>query len=416
MNRKTLKLKSHFSKGQVDLHKVWLIAGISIGVLALLFFVLFSSRDALFGKAVTYQPDLSGPVYSFGVNVNCLPANLDEVVGCQLELVSTDGTTDVDDKVEAIEFTIEGEFIPKADELVTPIVSLENGGFLTFDAAGTTSALGMFTKGTPIMVSQLQTSTCIDSLIDADTTTDSCEFMPAGVFGSVNMIVGTSNNVHLENVKIVVKEGESYVDVCTLGTGSCDNGVVNVALDTCGDGTIQINGNDGVLGTADDEQCDGTNLNGYFANSCNAIAPLLYQDGVGTLACASNCQFDTTQCVGSSDEVCDDRRDNDLDTYTDCADSDCNSENICSEEVCTGNFDNDGDGYVDCEDSDCAASEDCEVILCPSSDWSNVCCVLTDVQFSTFMVEQLFERTSYTDIQFSGFMAKQLYEEPLCSS
>lgn len=362
MRRKILKSKPHFPKGQVDLHKVWLIAGISIGVLALLFFVLFSSRDALFGKAVDYT--IGGTLYQFGVNVNC-PVNAvsGTEVRCELELVSKEGVNNVNDEVEAIEFTIEGEFMGKEANLVTPIATLENGGFLT-NFAGTSSDPIAFVKGMPIMVSYLQMPDCIDN--------GNCPMMPAGVFGHVNVIVGINNNVHLENVKIVVKEGESYVDVCFNPTsGSCDNGVVSVALSLCGNGVFDAAGNDGTLGNNDDEECDGgydaTANNwagGYSPASCSAIG-LGFQSG-GTLACGSDCKFDTSQCIAkdTTETSCIDGRDNDLDLATDCADGDCNSESICSTEVCADDFDNDGDGIVDCEDSDCTDHSACEVEMC----------------------------------------------------
>ncbi|MBI4152367.1 hypothetical protein HY495_01540 [Candidatus Woesearchaeota archaeon] len=54
--------------------------------------------------------------------------------------------------------------------------------------------------------------------------------------------------------------------------------------------------------------------------------------------------------------------------------------------------------------------------VCPSADWSNVCCVLTDLQFKQFMNAQLNEDTPYTDLEFKKFMNKQLDEELLCTT
>lgn len=62
--------------------------------------------------------------------------------------------------------------------------------------------------------------------------------------------------------------------------------------------------------------------------------------------------------------VCDDRRDDDGDGLTDCADADCFDHPHCqaggeeerTDERCSDWIDNDGDGAVDCEDDDCNAA------------------------------------------------------------
>jgi cysteine-rich repeat protein len=70
----------------------------------------------------------------------------------------------------------------------------------------------------------------------------------------------------------------------------------------CGDGMIVF-----------PEQCDGKDLGGA---TCKAVG---YDDGV--LSCTNGCQLDESKCT--SKEQCTDGLDNDKDTKTDCADSDC---------------------------------------------------------------------------------------------
>jgi cysteine-rich repeat protein len=70
----------------------------------------------------------------------------------------------------------------------------------------------------------------------------------------------------------------------------------------CGDGAIVF-----------PEQCDGTDLGGV---TCKDVG----YDG-GVLSCAKSCQLDESKCTKK--EQCTDGLDNDKDTKSDCADSDC---------------------------------------------------------------------------------------------
>ena len=56
-----------------------------------------------------------------------------------------------------------------------------------------------------------------------------------------------------------------------------------------------------------------------------------------------------------SQEICDDKRDNDCDGFIDCDDPDCAGQSGCAVEICDDGKDNDGDGLVDCNDPDCFA-------------------------------------------------------------
>lgn len=60
----------------------------------------------------------------------------------------------------------------------------------------------------------------------------------------------------------------------------------------------------------------------------------------------------------NTEDDCSDDYDNDGDTYIDCMDSDCSSDEACQEieipdEDCSNGMDDDGDGNVDCDDSEC---------------------------------------------------------------
>ena len=57
---------------------------------------------------------------------------------------------------------------------------------------------------------------------------------------------------------------------------------------------------------------------------------------------------------------CNDGIDNDLDTFVDCDDWDCDSSPYCNpESICNDGLDNDGDTFVDCDDWDCDSSPYC---------------------------------------------------------
>jgi len=73
-------------------------------------------------------------------------------------------------------------------------------------------------------------------------------------------------------------------------------------------------------------------------------------------------QINVTSDVVGNENVCNDDIDNDLDTYTDCLDSDCDGISSCeysTESTCDDSFDNDADGDTDCNDSDCYAAPGC---------------------------------------------------------
>ena len=66
-------------------------------------------------------------------------------------------------------------------------------------------------------------------------------------------------------------------------------------------------------------------------------------------------------CPARAREVCTDGVDNDLDLFTDCADTDCTADPACIvvPEDCTDGLDNDRDTFVDCDDADCSTFPGC---------------------------------------------------------
>ncbi|MDP3244909.1 MAG: hypothetical protein Q8M83_04615 [bacterium] len=82
---------------------------------------------------------------------------------------------------------------------------------------------------------------------------------------------------------------------------------------------------------------------------------------IGRLQSVAYCGAENTQTV------CTDGLDNDNDTKTDCADTQCASQSFCKENTdtaCKDGKDNDGDGEPDCLDEDCAGKGGC-------ADWYN---------------------------------------------
>jgi len=77
--------------------------------------------------------------------------------------------------------------------------------------------------------------------------------------------------------------------------------------------------------------------------------------GIGT----PNTNTVTIHDDDTTEKDCTDHTDNDGDTFTDCMDSDCNSDPSCVETNCTDGIDNENDGKTDCADSDCASDPAC---------------------------------------------------------
>jgi hypothetical protein len=97
--------------------------------------------------------------------------------------------------------------------------------------------------------------------------------------------------------------------------------------------------------------------NGLDLSDAIYLLAHLFQGGPPPEPCPGAPQTETT---------CDDGMDNDLDTFTDCDDSDCAGLDGCPEVEtdCTNGLDDDEDGDIDCADPDCSddvsCPEDCE--------------------------------------------------------
>jgi hypothetical protein len=76
-----------------------------------------------------------------------------------------------------------------------------------------------------------------------------------------------------------------------------------------------------------------------YDNRCN----MFYDCDSGYCDCTSPCAL----------EICDNKKDDDGDTFEDCDDADCSPHSACIE-ICDNNKDDDGDYLVDCDDANCA--------------------------------------------------------------
>jgi Zn-dependent metalloprotease len=88
-------------------------------------------------------------------------------------------------------------------------------------------------------------------------------------------------------------------------------------------------------------------------------------DGDSATDCAdSDCAADPACQIPTSETSCTDGQDNDQDGDTDCDDGDCAADPACQPEpetACADGQDNDGDGSTDCADSDCVADPACQI-------------------------------------------------------
>ena len=114
--------------------------------------------------------------------------------------------------------------------------------------------------------------------------------------------------------------------------------------------------------------CDDSRYDKYFVPTPETTEELC-SDGLdnnvnGRIDCAEeSCQrFDYCK---NKVEICDNQIDDDGDGKADCNDSDCASAANCQTgevktEICDNQIDDDGDGKADCDDSDCASASNCQ--------------------------------------------------------
>ena len=106
---------------------------------------------------------------------------------------------------------------------------------------------------------------------------------------------------------------------------------------------------------------------------------------------ALNCVMEISACISDQCQTggetnCGDGVDNDSDGDTDCADSDCAADPLCSSTTeidCADGVDNDNDGDTDCADSDCSGHPSCsgtgwdcvDILTCSANCGSDMVCV-----------------------------------------
>jgi len=265
---------------------------------------------------------------------------------------------------------------------------------------------------------------CGNGVLEKDEQCDGLE--PAGIdCGSLGMGMGalkcnadctfdTSGCSNASQCGNGVIEGLEYCDGLDLGGKDCTSlnlgtGALTCTatceFDTSGCSMFEQCGNGVVEGN---EQCDGYNLNGkncvsvagqtysggtlacksdctFDTSGCTSTGPVCGNDlleageacdgnqfqggascvsmgfGGGQLGCKADCTLDTSGCTAAA-EVCGNGTDDDGDGYIDCNDADCLSDPSCggSPEVCNDGQDNDNDGFVDCDDADCSNDPSCQ--------------------------------------------------------
>ena len=164
-------------------------------------------------------------------------------------------------------------------------------------------------------------------------------------------------------------------DTCdyTNNNNACDDGNVCTDNDTCSGGscggTPNNNSCDDGDACTENEVCSAGSCGGGSAvncddsnactdDSCNPASGCVNTSNVGSCD-----QYEANSCDCTTETWCHDSTDNDQDSYTDCADSDCgdtvcssSEENICdctTETWCHDSTDNDQDATTDCSDADC---------------------------------------------------------------
>ncbi len=220
-------------------------------------------------------------------------------------------------------------------------------------------------------------------------------------------------------------------------------GVVNVTLryrlvlsrtyepDECGQALVAIDANLVGQGTSDFlQQFCGTGVaqdSGWqqvtFTSSLNSgthtIAVGGFNNKKSSIDEVTNVYFDDIQITGQGpvqETNCTDLVDNDLDGQTDCADSDCSTDPVCTETgaECSDLVDNDGDAAIDCADTDCATAANCNPetacsdgqdndldgqIDCADTDCSGLAgCTLSTIFSATFNTDS--EGFAYSDDTF----------------
>ena len=343
-----------------DTHKIWLILGIGLAVVLILFLIFYpTAKQAVFGKAVesefVYIPPLvfynfdealylgtnqgAGGTDAFCVEPSCPIYVEDETVPrqdigigvAQFSVQENDHFT-FSHSLLSEDFTImfwintqsPGSILsgPGSDSPFIAIqpgsmkLQFQQGSFLLESTAAVPSAWThyMITRsGTTMTMYEngvVGITSSLDSVLPAEFT-----IIGSGAAGAFD---GRLNNIKLFNAILTAEQfpGEAGIPLHAENNGR-----------VCADKSD--NDLDGKIDCAD-EDCDGL-----------PIAE--FTKGVGTA------------CQHGTELTCNDIFDNDGDGARDCADSDCSLFTQCqdAELVCSDGFDNDGDLFVDCADSSC---------------------------------------------------------------
>lgn len=355
---------------KVNQHRVWLVGGVTVAVMIVLFLVLYSPvRVALFGKAVVNGERCT-------VNSDCLSSfcwnNLctDAPAGVKLPACASNGVY-CGSNYQCVDPFTDGNNCGSCEVVCT--VSQECAGGICRNLCGN----GVLNAG----------EQCDDgNAISGDGCSASC----------------TLEEICSDRID---NDGDGFIDCkdadCDLHS-ACQERTAALCYDSAD------NDNDALIDCADDS-CDGVTVDSTRGFVCQfgkevACTDAFDNDNDGYADCRdADCNSDPACSVEDTSKECSNGIDDDRDGLTDCADSSCNgvevfpgkfceygreltcadgfnndgvkdgidckdpdcegkpgSGGLCSAvEICTDGFDNNADGYLDCADSACTTSAAC---------------------------------------------------------
>jgi hypothetical protein len=175
-----------------------------------------------------------------------------------------------------------------------------------------------------------------------------------------------TDDVHYTCTKDADCAGDGFV--CTAKTGGAGSCCKSTGPEICADGKDNdCNGKIDAQDVWPDEICNGTddNCDGNIDEGFDLRIDIV-NCGACKTKCGTNQYCSSGTCRSQLEADCSDGIDNDMNTFTDCADPSC-TEAPCStgcrcraakktEVNCNDNLDNDADAKADCADSDCGGA------------------------------------------------------------
>ncbi len=292
------------------------------------------------------------------------------------------------------------------------------------DAQGCVNVKGYWSKSNSVCVANCPVGTAANQFGVCQTSTPTCSSTNLAACSDATAC-GTSANGKWYNGACVAS--------CPVGTSADQFGICQTSA-SAGSTCSASN-----LGACSDATACGTSANGkWYNDACVASCPVgtsADQFGVCQMSCSSSnlgacstssaCKnvlgyWSNNACVATCPTG---TESDDLNVCVEKAPVTCSSSNLgacTTAPLCKSalSYWSNNACVASCPTG--TKSDDLNVCIatpavCPSADWTNVCCELTDIQFKDFMNAQLKLETPYTDIQFKNFMNAQLKLEPLCT-